>query len=87
MHTYSSETLIAGEVSGLGYCVCLIVPNQNSCIFVRWNQVPFSFSYDRLACAAESKNVEVEFIVSTNLSNEIIKVKKFSFNEFNEFPC
>ena len=79
MHTYSSEILIAGEVSGLGYCVCLIVPNQNSCIFVRWNQVPFSFSYDRLACAAESKNVEVEFFVSSNLSNEIIKVKAVHF--------
>ena len=87
MHTYSSEILIAGEAWELGYCVCLIVPNQNSCIFIRWNQVPFSFSYYRMAYAAESKKVEVKFIVSTNLSNETIKAKKFIFNEFIEFAC
>ena len=87
MHTYSSETLIVGETWELGYCVCLIVANENSCIFIKWNQVPFSFSYHRLAYAAEYKKVEVKFMVSTNLSNEIIKVKRFTFNEFNELAC
>ena len=87
MHTYSSEILSLEKHEKLGYCVCLIVPNQNSCIFIRWNQVPFSFSYCRMAYAAESKKVEVKFIVSTNLSNETIKVKKFIFNEFIEFAC
>ena len=51
------------------------------------SQEPFSFSYHRLAYAAEYKKVEVKFIVSTNLSNETIKVKRFIFNEFNEFAC
>ena len=49
--------------------------------------MPFSFSNQRLAYAAEQKKVEVKFIVSTNLSNETIKVKKFIFNEFIEFAC
>ena len=79
MHTYSSETLIAGVTWELGYCACLIVVNQNSCIFLRWNQVPFSFSYHRLAYAAEYEKVAVKFIVGTNLSNETIKVKRFIF--------
>ena len=87
MPTCSSETLNAGETWELGYCICLIVANQNSCIFIRWNQVPFFCSYHRLAYAAEYKQVEVKFIVSTNLSNETIKVKRFIFNEFNEFAC
>ena len=66
-------------------CVGLIVANQNSCIFLRWNQVLFFFSYHRLAYAAAYKKVEAKLILGTNLSNETIKVNRFIFNEFNEF--
>ena len=59
MHTYSSETLVAGEAWELGYCVCLIAANQNGCIFIRCNQMQFSFSYHRLAYAAEYKKLKL----------------------------
>ena len=38
---------------------CLIVANQNSCIFMKWNQLPFFFNNHRLAYAVENKNINL----------------------------
>ena len=55
------------------YCVCFIVANQNNCIFIRRNYVPFFFTNHALAYVKEFKNVEIKFIVNTNLSIETKK--------------